>query len=144
MNLNHAREIWFYWPPLRVIILCSLFAICCLDSLLDLPRGYVTLDQYYYFNIFIWADVVCFMTSLITIPLAMLETSFDSFYWQTVNVTAGMMIGSAVLLYASVFGWITDVEQAATWTTKIGLIMFILFCCIICHRKANHRFVMGQ
>ncbi|KAI9176406.1 hypothetical protein LWI28_002426 [Acer negundo] len=127
-----------------VIILCSLFAICCLDSLLDLPGGYVTLDQYYYFNIFIWADVVCFVTSLITIPLAMLATSFDSYYWRAVNVTTGMMIGSAVLLYASVFGWVTDIEQAATWTAKIGLIMFILFCCIICHRKANHRLVMSQ
>ncbi|KAK2651193.1 hypothetical protein Ddye_018682 [Dipteronia dyeriana] len=119
-----------------VIILCSLFAICCLDSLLDIPV-YVTLDQYYYFNIFIWADVVCFMTSLITIPLAMLATSFDSFYWRAVNVTVGMMIASAVLLYASVFGWVTDTEQAATWTAKIGLIMFILFCCIIYHRKAG-------
>ncbi|TXG55651.1 hypothetical protein EZV62_020907 [Acer yangbiense] len=109
-----------------VMILCSLFAICCLDSLLDLPGGYVTLDQYYYFNIFIWADVVCFVTSLITIPLAMLATSFDSFYWRAVNVTAGMMIGSAVLLYTSVFGWVTDIQQAATWTAKIALIMFIL------------------
>ncbi|KAK0590496.1 hypothetical protein LWI29_027976 [Acer saccharum] len=90
-------------------------------------------------------DVVCFITSLITIPLAMLATSLDSFYWRAVNVTAGMMIGSAVLLYASVFGWVTDIEQAATLTTKIGLIMFILFCCIICHRKASHRLVMmGQ
>ncbi|KAH7576556.1 hypothetical protein ACOSQ2_003043 [Xanthoceras sorbifolium] len=124
-----------------IIVLCSLFVIFCLDAMLNPPSD-TALDRYY-FNIFICANIVCFVASLATIPLAMVTTSFNSFYWRAVNVTAGMMIGSAVLLYASVFVSVTNIEQVATWTAKIGSIMLILFCCIIYHRKANHKLMMS-
>lgn len=88
-----------------LIILSSLLAIFCLDAILNPPEEVV--NDHYYFNIFISADAVCFLASLTTIRLAMFTTSFNSFYWRAANVTAGMMISSAALLYATGFGFIT-------------------------------------